>query len=1313
MWQWLPPGWGFQVGSQGSEVLTRRARPGAGCVGSRWLACALGLLLVATAGCGDDDEPVGGGAGGSDASSADLGPRGDDLGPGLDVEPPRDSGPSAEDAQGPLDGAPLLDGEPAPDGAHPDGAHPDDATAGQDSEPEPDLTTVDQGPSPDSGPPLPGICEPCAEGDRCAGLLVCARALDGERVCADACVPGLAECDAGYVCQAQEGGGLACVPALGGCDNPCLERDCDPGTYCDPDSGLCRTPAESLCAPCQVDGQCGGPADLCLRNPFTEEFFCGMHCLQDGDCPDGFLCMQLAGGGQCFPVRSTCDDPCLGVECPQGQVCVLSAGGRCLSLDQMLCSGPCITADECGRPEDLCVSFPDQPGFCSRFCSNGRCEVDDDCGGAEGLACENGFCRGCEVDEQCPALTRCNFGRCITDCPDSFFCAEVVDPFGNVVSAQCAPYDGECEGEHLGEACGGDIEAACGGRNPECTDPFDGGVCTRACRWDSDCPAGWRSCDEVAPGLRLCLPEPLLGVDGCGVPRSEENELGVGRFCQQAGECSEGLHCKQGGDIQDTRRFCTLFCQEDAECGEGAVCQAAPSGAAICLPEPCLCFGAPDPTLRYLLHELLQPLFHPCSLGLRDEELNWAPAEWRDVLLRQTWQQRCLRSAGEASLQSQAWVAALDAAVASERPLGAALRAAIQTLDVDPPDEPQPAPALGAEPLVEGLAALWEAAGEEPDLDELRAATADVPAAVAEEVAPLLHATARAAELRETALLSLEETVDPQGYRILFYQLATAFFVPRGTEFVRPVDSASLRAFYDHGFGYAELFEAALGLADAIDSLDVARLRGLRGFELNVVTPLGRVILHDAGEQQLDPSRGPYRGAIALILDTGGDDRYLVAAGANDGPEHPVGLCVDLGGHDTYGYSARADPHDPGLLPSDSDGRLAIEEFGGAELPYGAVSLSERNRQGAGRLGVGMLVDLGGGADNYSSLRFSQGAAALGVGVLLDDGGDDRYAAEAFSQGAAAFGLGLLLDLGGEDEYRAWTLSQGLGGPRAAGVVWDGAGDDLYTAEPGSLDEGLLYMDGGGDLGVNASRSQGVGFGYRHWEEPTELHMGGGFGLLRDLAGGDTYRAGALAQGAGIWWSLGALADRAGDDTYDTFGRGQGYGQAFGVGVLLEGGGADTYGFGHGPDFAEFGVELLGAATDWAIGLVLEQSGDDRYQVPDVALGAGQGNGVGVFVDLGGVDDYTALHNRTLGYAESTGEVGTSRRNGRTIGVFTEVGGIDTYRRADQGQPGAPALGDDRRWLQQADDSVFWEQGLAIDGGGAAAPGFEVLDPAP
>jgi hypothetical protein len=77
----------------------------------------------------------------------------------------------------------------------------------------------------------------------------------------------------------------------------------------------------------------------------------------------------------------------------------------------------------------------------------------------------------------------------------------------------------------------------------------------------------------------------------CGFPGDVGNELGIGRFCQSLGDCTDPRAplCSILGD-QDTH-FCTKTCQATgpaAQCGTGAECTCNASNQCGCTPTICL-----------------------------------------------------------------------------------------------------------------------------------------------------------------------------------------------------------------------------------------------------------------------------------------------------------------------------------------------------------------------------------------------------------------------------------------------------------------------------------------------------------------------------------------------------------------------------------------------------------------------------------------------------------------------------------------------------------------------------------------------------
>ncbi len=620
--------------------------------------------------------------------------------------------------------------------------------------------------------------------------------------------------------------------------------------------------------------------------------------------------------------------------------------------------------------------------------------------------------------------------------------------------------------------------------------------------------------------------------------------------------------------------------------------------------------------------------------------------------------------------------AGLDAALASDHPLASAIAEAAARMDVTltvggalPASDPD-APLLAALDLLQG-GASWDRAAAEATL-------AEVPAAVQEAAAVLLAVVPEVVAARNAALLAMHPEADP-GF--LFERLPDTAVVSLESG-LDPDQEEDLPFLAPEPGPAAVFYGAGARLAQALDEapLDAAAGSGWTG-TFRAETPLGLVILAGDGADAWDPATDPALDApILLLLDTGGDDVYRIPAGATTDADAPVALHVDLGGDDTYAYVEDPSPYDAeGLLPSDDDGRYA----GGSG--YGPFTRSEHPRQGAGIVGYGLLVDRGGGADTYRSLRLSQGYAALGVGVLADDGGDDAYEAEAASQAAAMVGIALLLDGGGHDTYRAFTYSQAHAHMSSFAGLWDRDGNDAYTLVP---DTPFVYLWYEG-YPHNISQGQGSAQGWRSDDYRERVALGGGVAVLCDLAGDDRYTAAVMAQGNGYWFGFGILADAAGNDVYEGYNYIQGATEHFALAAFLEGDGDDVY----NPTFVPT-HSSVGLGHDFSVTVFVDDAGHDTYHGPDRSLGAGKCHGMGILVDNGGDDAYTADANAAIGWATdydwALDTCGTSTTL-PTYGLFVDADGTDAYAKPD-----INGYGDGATWI--ADDPVD-DDALELGGG--------------
>jgi hypothetical protein len=300
---------------------------------------------------------------------------------------------------------------------------------------------------------------------------------------------------------------------------------------------------------------------------------------------------------------------------------------------------------------------------------------------------------------------------------------------------------------------------------------------------------------------------------------------------------------------------------------------------------------------------------------------------------------------------------------------------------------------------------------------------------------------------------------------------------------------------------------------------------------------------------------------------------------------------------------------------------------------------------GTGILGYAYLVDLAGN-DTYRAHNLSQGVGLFGVGSLLDVSGNDTYEGYMVTQGAGIFGIGTLADLDGADRYHCYQQGQGFGFTKGFGLLIDSSGDDRYIAE-----DSVIVFPSPQTEEHNANLAQGVGFGKR--ADFVDGHSwGGGIGFLIDGAGNDHYSAGLFAQGCAYWYAIGLLSDTMGDDLYEGIWYVQGSGAHFGLGVLLESEGDDTYD-------AEINM-AQGAGHDFTLGYLMDEAGDDVYNAPNLSLGGGNANGIGMFWDKQGDDRYRCTAGITLGRANRAGRGGL-RDHIHTIGFFLDTGGTDEY----------------------------------------------------
>lgn len=347
------------------------------------------------------------------------------------------------------------------------------------------------------------------------------------------------------------------------------------------------------------------------------------------------------------------------------------------------------------------------------------------------------------------------------------------------------------------------------------------------------------------------------------------------------------------------------------------------------------------------------------------------------------------------------------------------------------------------------------------------------------------------------------------------------------------------------------------------------------------------------------------------------------------------------------------------------------------ETVWGRIVLSGGSDSQHEGDGVFILIDTG-GSDVYRNAP-SNDSVSNWLSVVIDTDGDDKYVSDlALTEqtlsswegrksgratpgpGSAVFGLSFLLDSRGTDIYR--THKSGLASAAfGVSVLIDKEGNDTYDCYAdsqgfGKFGIGLLEDHAGNDRYLGFTQVQGVG-------------LTGGVGALIDRGGDDTYIAYdnvidfpspqsdrhnvSMAQGAGYGYrsdyltgkslsgGVGLLYDQSGNDKYECGVFGQGTGYWQGVGALWDEKGDDLY---QGVWYVQ------GAAAHFAVGYLEDLEGKDTYVATmNMAQGAGHDFSNGYLIDRSGDDTHTAP-NLSLGAGNANG-----------IGVFVDLAGGDKY----------------------------------------------------
>ena len=327
----------------------------------------------------------------------------------------------------------------------------------------------------------------------------------------------------------------------------------------------------------------------------------------------------------------------------------------------------------------------------------------------------------------------------------------------------------------------------------------------------------------------------------------------------------------------------------------------------------------------------------------------------------------------------------------------------------------------------------------------------------------------------------------------------------------------------------------------------------------------------------------------------------------------------------------------------DSPDALLLLDPAGNDTYTGRVAASSSRQQC-----LSVAIDISGDDRYEAGSEPSQGSGILGIGMLFDAAGNDVYTAERLSQGCALVGVGLLFDGTGDDAYTCHVTGQ-ASGLFGTAILADGDGNDTYfgygfvQASAGSRCTAYL-LDADGDDRYEVPEDAPAAYptldyGEGHNGKNGAFSQGCGWGQ-RAMSGG------------GIAGGVAGMLDFNGNDVYSGGIWVQGTGYWSGIGFVYNEGGDDRY---------EANYYSQASVAHYGAGMVIDTEGNDVYYLK---VGAGLSfvwdRGVSLLADDSGNDSYFCPGSHGAVANSAYDENGVNQQD-QTYALFVDAQGKDTY----------------------------------------------------